>query len=66
MLEVLRADFARIPELLTVPAPDQPEPPLEVPEVDPEELVLEARAQADDAPGPEPEGAVAADQLGLF
>lgn len=63
MLEVLRADFARIPELLTVPAPDQPEP-LEVPEVDPEELVVEARAQAE--PEPEPEAPVPADQLGLF
>lgn len=64
MLEVLRADFAGIPELLTQPAPDQPEPPLEVPEVDPEELVVEARTEA--GAEPEPEAAVVADQLGLF
>jgi DNA polymerase len=63
MLETLRADFAGIPELLSQPAPDQPEP-LEVPEL------------ADDEPG-EPVPAVAAagadgatdldaEQLGLF
>jgi uracil-DNA glycosylase family 4 len=64
MLETLRADFAGISELLSQPAPDQPEP-MEVPEL------------ADDEPG-EPVPAVAAagaaegaadldaEQLGLF
>ena len=50
MLETLRADFARIPDLLAQPAPDQPEP---VPEVAPEPI-----------PGPEVEPE--RDQLGLF
>src|SRR3954449_1151607 len=59
MLATLRADFARIPELLAKPAPEQPEPvaPEPVPEVEsvvPEpELVL-----VPDDPGDE--------QLGLF
>ncbi len=50
MLETLRADFARIPDLLAQPAPDQPEP---VPEVAPEPM-----------PGPEVEPE--REQLGLF
>jgi uracil-DNA glycosylase len=48
MLETLRADFSRIPDLLTQPAPPQPEP-LEVPElVDdvPEAAVAPAEAAA--------------------
>ena len=46
-------DFARIPELLALPAPDQPEPAVEIPEVDPEELRVDGlRAQAE--PEPEP------------
>jgi uracil-DNA glycosylase family 4 len=55
-LETLRADFHRIPDLLTLPVPDQPEP---VPEVE-------------DVPEPEPVAAGAApatdpaEQLGLF
>ena len=57
-LETLRADFQRIPEILALPVPDQPEPVEEVPEYE-------------EAPEPEPEPvaaapAVAADQLGLF
>jgi len=57
MLDTLRADFARIPGLLTQPAPDQPEP---VPEVEPE-VVQVAAAE------PEVEESVReADQLGLF
>jgi DNA polymerase len=61
MLETLRADFARIPELLDIAAPDQPEP-LEVPE--PEE---EPEAAAAAPPPPEPAAAGAsAEQLGLF
>jgi uracil-DNA glycosylase family 4 len=55
-LETLRADFHRIPALLTLPAPDQPEPVEEVPEIEEE-------------PAPEPVAAAPAepaDQLGLF
>jgi uracil-DNA glycosylase family 4 len=55
-LETLRADFHRIPDLLTLPAPDQPEPVEEVPEIEEE-------------PAPEPVAAAPAepaDQLGLF
>jgi uracil-DNA glycosylase len=36
MLEILREDFARIPELLAQPAPDQPAPPAPEPEAMPE------------------------------
>jgi DNA polymerase len=56
MLETLRTDFARIPELLALPEPDQPaaEPELVVPE--PAEAVAAARE----------EDAVPAAQLGLF
>jgi uracil-DNA glycosylase len=56
MLDMLRADFARIPGLLAQPAPDQPEP---VPEVEPE-VVRVAAAE------PETAQAREADQLGLF
>jgi hypothetical protein len=55
-LEILRADFRRIPELLALPAPEQPapaEPELVVPEP---EIVAEVTAE------PEPDEA----QLGLF
>jgi uracil-DNA glycosylase family 4 len=55
-LETLRADFHRIPDLLALPVPDQPEPVPEVPEIEEE-------------PEPEPVAAAAADpadQLGLF
>jgi uracil-DNA glycosylase len=57
MLETLRADFARIPELLARPAPQQPapEPQLVVPEP---EVAREPEAE------PEPEPADL--QLGLF
>jgi uracil-DNA glycosylase family 4 len=45
-LEALREDFHRIPELLALPAPDQPEPmpevPVPVPDVEPESAVPEA------------------------
>jgi DNA polymerase len=50
MLATLRADFARLPELLALGAPEQPQP-VELPEPAPES-----------APGPE----AVADQLGLF
>jgi DNA polymerase len=54
-LETLRADFHRIPDLIALPMPDQPEPAAEVPEIEEE-------------PEPEPVAAAAdpADQLGLF
>ena len=54
MLEVLREDFARIPELLARPTPPQPEPPA------PEPVAVEREAVAVEV------GAPAADQLGLF
>ncbi len=55
MLETLRADFAGIPELLSLATPDQPEA-IEVPEL------------AEEEPEPVPAAAAAADaeQLGLF
>jgi DNA polymerase len=63
MVETLRADFARIPELLALPEPEQPAPE-RTPEPDPvvpePELVLEV-AEPVEAP-PEPHAA----QLGLF
>jgi uracil-DNA glycosylase len=52
MLAVLREDFARIPELLALDPPPQPEPV--VPEPEPGE------------PEPEPELEPAIEQLGLF
>jgi DNA polymerase len=55
MVEILRADFARLPDLLAAPAPEQPQV-LEVPEVEPE-------------PVPVPAGTAVAeelDQMGLF
>ncbi len=57
-LETLRADFQRIPEVLALPLPDQPEPAEDVPEYE-------------ETPEPEPEPVAAAstqaaDQLGLF
>jgi uracil-DNA glycosylase family 4 len=61
MLETLRADFARIPDLLALPAPEQrrPEPEPAVPEP---EVVLEPEPELEPEPQPE-----AADlQLGLF
>ena len=64
MLETLRADFARIPELLAEPAPRQPEP-VEVPEVDVEELAAEV-VPPDSAPEGYPERAPEPAQLGLF
>jgi DNA polymerase len=59
MLDVLREDFARIPELLALPEPDQP-----VPDAPPELPVPEPELAAEDPPR-EPE-VVAASQLGLF
>jgi DNA polymerase len=58
MLEVLREDFARIPELLAEPAPDQPAPP--EPESAPEPVAVVEDARADENPEP------IAGQLDLF
>jgi uracil-DNA glycosylase len=61
MLETLREDFSRLPELLALGAPDQP-PPLQIPVPEPEPA-------ADGPPGASPEppsGEPSADQLGLF
>jgi DNA polymerase len=57
LLDTLRADFARIPELLTLEPPEQPEPePEPAPAIPEPELAAEAGAIPE--PGP--------DQLGLF
>jgi uracil-DNA glycosylase family 4 len=62
MLETLRADFQRLPELLALPAPPQParaEAEMEVPELLPE-------PEEPDASGQGAELAAEVDQLGLF
>jgi uracil-DNA glycosylase len=59
MLQTLREDFVRLPELLALPAPEQSQW-LEVPEVAEEELVAPAGAAEVAEPVPD------ADQLGLF
>jgi len=68
MLETLRTDFRRIPELLALGAPEQPEPVV-LPEPEPE-LELEVEAEpAREQPElviPEPELLVHEQQLGLF
>ena len=58
MLEILRADFGRIPELLALPAPEQPAPEEPEPVVPEPEIVAEVAAEAE----PEPDQV----QLGLF
>jgi uracil-DNA glycosylase len=58
MLDVLRADFARIPELLALPAPDQPEPEPELVVPEPELVVEIEESEERDEPHPS--------QLGLF
>jgi DNA polymerase len=72
MLETLRADFARIPELLAMDEPPQPGPPLEVPEFEPDVAAppppeapepVPAREPVAAGPAPPAEGA---EQLGLF
>ena len=57
MLDILRADFQRIPELLALPAPEQPEP-------EEAELVVPEPEVAVEVAQPEPEPHPA--QLGLF
>ena len=56
MLDVLRADFERIPGLLALPAPEQPEPEPVEPEPEPEPEPVAAVEE----PEPQPS------QLGLF
>jgi hypothetical protein len=76
MLETLREDFARLPELLAMGAPEQPMPAEALPELDPAGEPAPAResgaaaaesaagaASASRPPGGDPP---AADQLGLF
>ena len=63
-LDLLREDFARIPELLARPLPDQPEASPSVPVPEPELAVPEPELAAEE-PEREPE-VVAASQLGLF
>jgi uracil-DNA glycosylase len=58
LLDTLRADFARLPDLLALDPPPQPEPPEPEPIVEELELVEEIEA----APEPEPSES----QLGLF
>lgn len=61
MLEILRTDFRRLPELLALPAPEQPEPVVEPePAPEPEALELELVEEAPEVE-PQHEG-----QLGLF
>jgi DNA polymerase len=60
MLEILRTDFARIPELLALPVPEQPEP------VEAELVVPEPELLAEPAPEPEAEPELHPAQLGLF
>jgi uracil-DNA glycosylase family 4 len=65
MLETLREDFMRLPELLAQGAPEQPQPLEEVPEIEPQ-------SPSEQFPGgDEPQGELdpltaQADQLGLF
>jgi uracil-DNA glycosylase len=72
MLETLRGDFARLPELLALPAPEQPEPeevePVVVEPVGVEEpeAVEEREALSEPDPLPEPEPEPQPAQLGLF
>jgi uracil-DNA glycosylase len=66
MLETLRSDFHRIPELLALGAPDQPQPPESLPELEEEMPEFEPPGNAGgelvaQGAGPEP-----ATQLGLF
>jgi DNA polymerase len=64
MLETLREDFQRLPELLALPAPEQPQW-LEVPEAVPEPEMPE-EPLAPSGSGATAEPAAEVDQLGLF
>jgi uracil-DNA glycosylase len=60
MLEVLRTDFRRLPELLALPVPEQPAPE------EPELVVPEPEIVAAAEPAPEPQREAEPSQLGLF
>jgi uracil-DNA glycosylase family 4 len=68
MLETLREDFQRLPELLAQPAPAQPDLELEVPELADETQAAGNGAQLPAEAGPMSGGEAEAeiDQLGLF
>ena len=63
LMDTLRADFARLPELLALALPEQPEPaaPAE-PDAQPEPMAPEAEPEPEPGPVAEP----GAEQLGLF
>ncbi|MDQ1686978.1 MAG: uracil-DNA glycosylase, partial [Frankiaceae bacterium] len=65
LLDTLRADFARLPELLALPLPEQPEraEPAEPAVPEPE---LELASVPDPAPAPAPGPEPRDEQLGLF
>jgi uracil-DNA glycosylase len=66
MLETLREDFARLPQLLAQGAPEQPDW-TEAPEIDPRDLAAaEAEVESVDRGITSPTGVAEADQLGLF
>ena len=67
MLQTLREDFSRLPELLALPAPEQPQR-LEVPELaeEPEELTESGELSAAGGPGAGAESVAEVDQLDLF
>ena len=68
MLETLREDFTRLPELLALGAPEQPQP-LDVPEIEPDiepQEPAELLAEGDGPAGAADTGAGEVDQLGLF
>jgi uracil-DNA glycosylase family 4 len=62
MLATLREDFARIPDLLALPAPEQPAPEPE-PEPEPELVMVAAEVEAEPEVAEEP---ASDEQLGLF
>ena len=70
MLETLREDFSRLPELLALGAPEQPAGDELMPEPDVQEarraIELAHAPDAGDRGGQEPGGRSDADQLGLF
>jgi uracil-DNA glycosylase family 4 len=68
MLETLREDFMRLPELLALGAPEQPPPQAatELAELPEPADVAEGSGAAAPGRGPAPERGAEADQLGLF
>jgi uracil-DNA glycosylase family 4 len=75
-VEVLRADFARLPELLALDPPEQPEageptpavpePGIADPEPEPERVAVGAMGAQSGSSGPAPDRADEPDQLDLF